>query len=251
MTPVELPDFAPEPEPQPLSEPARLAGVFFSPGQTFADIARRPRWWVPIVLSMIVTTAYLYLFSERVGWGQFFRQQNAQSTQMQNLDAVARARAELIQVQVAKYATWGSGLVGPWMGLFVVAAVLAFMANTIMGGGIAFKNMLAVVSYGGLPGLLKAGLAIVVMYLKPPDEFDLQNPLMVNAAAFLPADAASWMRALGASLDLFTFWSMILMAIGIAAAAKRMTAGKAFGMILFPWALWVILVTGASAAFRT
>jgi hypothetical protein len=119
-----------------------------------------------------------------------------------------------------------------------------------MGAGIGFKKTLAVVTYGTLPNLLRTGLSTLVMYLKPPDEFDLQNPLMVNAAAFLPADAAAWMKSLGASFDLFTFWCMVLMAIGFAAAAKRMSTGKAFGMLLFPWALVVIVSAGFAAAFR-
>lgn len=249
-TPTQPFEFAPPPIPEPMSEPARLTGVFFSPGAAFADIARRPRWFVPILISMIVTTAYLYLFSQRVGWEQFFRAQNAQNVQMQNLDSAARARAEAVQLQIGKYITWISGLVAPLFGAVVIAGVLLFFANVVMGGGVHFKQMLAVVSYGTLPNLVKALLAALVMYLKPPDEFDLQNPVMVNAAVFLPADAANWMKTLAGSLDLFTFWCMALMAIGIAAAAKRMTTGKALGMILFPWALWVILTTGATAAFR-
>jgi hypothetical protein len=240
---------APVAESELLSEPARLAAVFFSPGKAFADIARRPRWWAPVVLSMLFTTVFLYLFSQRVGWEEFFRQQNARSVQIQGLDPAARARAEMIQMQVAQYGAWVSGLAGPWILLLVVAGVLQFLANVVIGAGIAFKNMLAAVAYGGLPRLLQTALSILVMYLKPPEEFDLRNPLLMNAAVFLPADAPSWLRVVAASLDLFTFWSMLLMAIGIAAAAKRLSTGKAFAMILFPWALWVILTAGAAAAF--
>ena len=148
------------------------------------------------------------------------------------------------------YITWAGGLLGPLLSSLVIAVVLKFLADTVMGAGIGFKKTLAVVTYARLPSLLSAGLSILVMYLKPADEFDLSNPLMVNAAAFLPAASATWMKALGAAFDLFTFWSMALMAIGFAAAAKRMSTGKAFGMILVPWALYVILSVGGAAAFR-
>src|SRR5689334_18199453 len=106
MTPSESFELAPPPLPVNMSEPGRLAGVFFSPGKAFSDIARRPRWFVPILLSMIVTTTYLYLYSQRVGWEQFFRSQNAQNAQLQNLDSASRARAEAIQLQISKYITW-------------------------------------------------------------------------------------------------------------------------------------------------
>jgi len=251
MTSVEIPEFAPPPEPPPMSEGSRLLNIFFSPGKAFADIARRPRWWTPVILAALVTTAYLYQFSQRVGWELFFRQQNAQNLQLQQLDGAARARAEALQMMLAKYLTWVSGLIGPLIAALIIAAVLKFFADTIMGAGIGYKKTLAAVTYGTLPNLLKTGLAMLVMLLKPADEFDLQNPVMVNAALFVPSDAAAWIKGLAASFDLFTFWCMALIAIGIAAGAKRMSAGKAFGMILFPWILMVILGAGFTAAFRS
>lgn len=246
-----VPEFAEieeAPEAPPMSEIGRLTGVFFSPGVAFKDIAARPRWWVPVLLGMIVTTTFLYLFSQKIGWEQFLRQQMAQGGQVQ--DAAQRAQFEAIQGRILPYITRGSGLLGPLAGSLVISGVLLFLANVVMGASITFKNALAAVTYGTLPSLLRTGLSILVMYLKPPEEFDLRNPLMVNAAVFLPPDSAVWMQTLGASFDLFTFWTMILIAIGLAAASKRMSAGKAFGMILFPWALIVILQVGAAAAFR-
>jgi hypothetical protein len=42
---------------------------------------------------------------------------------------------------------------------------------------------------------------------------------------------------------------MALIAIGVAACVKKISFGKAFGGILFPWALVVILRTLATVAF--
>ena len=79
-----------------MSEIGRLAGVFFSPGKAFADIAKRPSWYVPILLSIIVTTTFLYLFSQRVGWEQFLRAQNAQSAQLQAMDVAGTADQQFV-----------------------------------------------------------------------------------------------------------------------------------------------------------
>jgi hypothetical protein len=148
------------------------------------------------------------------------------------------------------YITFGSGLTIPILASLVIAGVLKFLADTIMGANVGFKRMLAICTYAGLPNLLMTLLSILVMYLKPVDEFDLQNPLMLNAGAFLSPDTPRWIQVGASSLDLFTFWVMALMAIGIhAAAGKKMSTGKAFGTILFPWALYQILRVGATAAF--
>src|SRR3984893_14318069 len=86
---------SPEPAPPPLatppeqpptnqmSEAARLAGVFFSPGKTFADIARRPRWWIPVILSAILGTLFLNAFTQRVGWESVIRPAMEKSAQVQ------------------------------------------------------------------------------------------------------------------------------------------------------------------------
>ena len=68
MTPQLHPESAPAPPPvpKPLSEAARLTGVFFSPKSTFPDIARRPRWWIPIILLAIIF--FLMGLQGLIGW---------------------------------------------------------------------------------------------------------------------------------------------------------------------------------------
>ncbi|MEP6961888.1 MAG: YIP1 family protein, partial [Acidobacteriota bacterium] len=133
----------------------------------------------------------------------------------------------------------------------IIALVLKLLADTILGAEIGFKRTLAAVTYGSLPNLLVAGLATIVMYSKPTDEFDLQNPLMFNAGAFLAQSTPLWIKTLAGAFDMFSFWVMLLIAMGLhAASPKKMSTGKAFGMILFPWALILILRTGAAAVSR-
>jgi hypothetical protein len=54
--------------------------------------------------------------------------------------------------------------------------------------------------------------------------------------------------ALAASLDLFMFWLLFLLASGYGAAAKRGWSWALFG-VLVPWALLVILKVGLAFAF--
>ena len=54
---------APAPVEREVGSIARIPGVFFSPGRTFASIARRPTWIAPLILwtalSLIVTSILL------------------------------------------------------------------------------------------------------------------------------------------------------------------------------------------------
>lgn len=248
--PPHPPPFEPAPEPtvKPMSEVSRLLNVFTSPSAAFADISRRPSWWVPIALGIVASVIYITAFSNRVGWDQLIRRQLDQSSRMQNASGAQREAAIQLAERITPILSYVGAIIGPVLAVFVIAVVLMFLFDSIMGADIGLKRMMAIVSYAQLPRLIVTALSMLVMYLKSPDDFDIRNPLLFNLGAILPSDSPQWQRTLGGSFDLFTFWMMALTAIGISSAARRMPFGKALGGVLFPWVLWVILVTGWTAA---
>jgi len=44
----------------------RIVGVLVDPAETFADIARKPDFWVPLILMMILSVAFVELFLSKV-----------------------------------------------------------------------------------------------------------------------------------------------------------------------------------------
>jgi hypothetical protein len=241
----------PEPSPdKPMSEPARIAGVYIEPARAFSDIVARPqRWFIPMILVMVCAMGFIYCYSQRVGWEQMMRKQFETNTQLQNLPKEQR---DLAMERGIKFAGIGSyvGVVGgmPIM-VLIVAGVLMLVMNSMMGAQVSFVQSLAIVSYSYLTGVVTSILGIIVMYIKSPEDFDLQNPLAFNGAAFLASDAPKWMTALLGSLDVFTFWTMALMATGFAATTRKMKWSKAFTGVVMMWLVWVVVKTGW-AAFR-
>src|SRR5256885_1216958 len=53
--PPVAPASIPEPKPNPF---ARMVGALFSPNETFASIARKPDWVVPLVLLLIISAVF-------------------------------------------------------------------------------------------------------------------------------------------------------------------------------------------------
>ena len=78
------------PEGPKMSELGRLTGVFVSPGEAFKDIVRRPRWWVPVLIGMAVTMAYLYSISDHIGWEEVIRGNLDRATAGRNMSAQQR-----------------------------------------------------------------------------------------------------------------------------------------------------------------
>jgi hypothetical protein len=245
-TPPPLREEAPEKAP---NEVERLTGVFLSPRKVFPDIAKRPRWWIPVLIMGVLAMIYLQAYSQRVGWERLIRKQLDASSQTANLSAPQREQAIVVGARVAKMAVGYGAVIGTLFSIFVTAAVLFFLFNTLMGANIRFGGMMGIVSYAFLPLVLVTVLSLVVMYQKPPDDFDLRNPLAFNAGVFVASGAMSWVKALASSFDLFSFWVIALLAAGISSAAPKISFPKALVAVIFPWALFVALKTAYTAAF--
>jgi hypothetical protein len=228
-----------------MSEIQRLIGVFAYPGRAFKDIAQRPRWWIPLILTSLVGMAFLYAISDHIGWDQVIRTQLDRSPQARNMPPQQREQVIALYVRFLPYLSYGGAILTSLFSLVVVAGVLKFLVDVILGAGIGFNRLMGIAAYGFLPNAVKSLLSMVVMYQTPPDEFDMQNPLMFNVGAFISDPA--WLKVLGSWVDLFTIWTMVLFSIGMAAAARKLSAGKAFGMLLLPVGLLIILSVGYAA----
>jgi hypothetical protein len=241
-----------EPEPAGMGEFSRLTGVFFEPGKTFADIAERPRWLVPLLLVVVAGVAFYFLYGPHVGWERFLRHQmetNARvQQQMERIPADQRDRAIAMQTKFMGIGYYfGTMVMVPLMYLISAAIVLG-IASGLMSAGVKFKQVFAIVCYAGLPLILKHALAMVVMFLKNPADFNLLNPLAFNPAAFMdPISTPKFLYTLAMSFDLFTIWTLLLMATGLkAAAGKKLSFGGALFAVVTPWAVLVLL--GATIA---
>lgn len=238
---------------QPMGEPGRIANVFLDPKAAFTDIAERPRPWVALALLIVFSVAYMAAFSHRVGWTQFMEQQAERSPQAQNMSADQRAKAGEI------YAKMGGVMdkIMPALPVIMiplftllVAAVLALIFRTMMAADVTLKQLYGITAYAWLPDLLMSAAAIAVLFLKEPEDFNFENPVAFNVGAFLdPQTTSKAVMSLATSIDLFSFWKMALIALGISLAARRMTYGKALAGVILPWVL-VVLVKSGWAALR-
>src|SRR6266700_1473141 len=111
MQPPAPPPFDAQSDEPKMSEGARLAGVFFSPGKAFVDIARRPRWWIPVILSAILGTVFLNMFTQRVGWESVLRPAIERSPNVQNMPAAQREQLIRNAANLYKYLGYGGSAV--------------------------------------------------------------------------------------------------------------------------------------------
>jgi Yip1 domain len=233
-----------------MSGIARIFGVFFEPGKTFEDIAQRPGWLLPVLLIIICSIAFTVTFTQHVGWEHMMRQQMENSPRTAQMTAEQREQAIQQGARFAPIMGYVAVVFMPTVGYLIMAAVLLAM-TAMMSAGIKFKQVFAVVCYSGLPGIIFGLLGMVVMFLKKPEDFNIQNPLMFNVGAFMdPQGGSKFVYSLATSIDLFSFWMIFLIATGLkAAAGKRLSFGGAMTAVIVPWALYVLVKSGLAGMF--
>lgn len=248
MTPENSP--AVEPAPAGMGEFSRITGVFFDPKKTFEDIAKRPTWLIPVLLLIIAGLAVSVTISQRVGWERIVQQSMDTSSRAQQMTPEQRQQAVAMGVKIASIMAY-TGVVFVPVIFVIMAGVLLGVASGIFSAGIRFKQVFAVVCYSSLTGLVSSVLTIVVLHLKNPDEVNVQNALAFNPAAFMDqATSSKFLYSLATSLDLISFWTILLMATGLkAAAGKKLTFGSAVFAVVLPWAVYVLGKSALAGVF--
>ncbi|MGH9703959.1 MAG: YIP1 family protein [Candidatus Acidiferrales bacterium] len=233
-----------------ISTVGRLTGALFSPKPTFADIARSPSWIVPVLLICLLSFVVTGIFGQRVGWRGLIEKKMADNKRFEQLPPDQKER---IIEQQTKYAPI-FGYVGIpifiFGGALIGAGVLLGAFNVTSGAELNFKTSLGIVTHSWMPAVIQQILGIVILFVKSPDTIDIEHLVASNCGAFLSDDAPKWLMSICTSLDLFTFWTLFLAAMGFAVARpKKISMGSALGTVVGLWVVWILVKAGLAAVF--
>lgn len=238
-----------EPEPAGMGEFSRIVGVFFEPTKTFTDIGKRPTWLLPMILMILAGIGFTAVLSQRVGWERVVHQQSDSNSRIQQMPADQRQQAIDMQMKIMPVSVYGVTVLGtPLMSVIVAAVLLGITA--MMSAGLRFKQAFAAVVWGSMPRLISAILTIVVLFLKNPDDFNMRNPLAFNIGAFMDPNGSKFAYTLASSIDLFSIWNILLIAVGLkAAAGKKLSFTGALVAVGLPWAILALGGAAIAGAF--
>jgi Yip1-like protein len=242
----------PPQEPAPLSEGQRLINVFFAPSKTFTDLRRSASWWVPFVITAVVSLLFVYTVDQKVGFRKVaenqIQSQPKQADRFERMPTDQRENAMQTQVKFTRIFSYGFFLfILIWYAL--VAAVLLATLKFGLSAEVKFKTLLALTMYSGLAGLLKSLLAIVSLLAGvSSDGFTFQNPVATNPGYFVERLAHPALASFLTSFDIFTIWTLALAAIGITCISK-VKLGPAFAVVFGWYGVVVLLGVGSAAIF--
>jgi hypothetical protein len=240
----------PPQEPAPLSEGQRIAYTFFAPGKTFTDLRRNASWWAPFLIIAIVAVMFVYVVDQKVGFPKvvenIIQLQPKQAARIDNMPADQRQKVMQQQATITKAISYAFPVVG--LAVYALfAGVLLITLRFAGGADVQFKALFALIVYTRLPQVLSPLLAIVSLLAGvSSDGFNLQNPVATNPGYFIGPEGSAVLRSLLTPLDVLSFWSLVLTAIGITCISK-VKRGTAFAVV-FGWFAVVVLVRVAIAA---
>src|SRR5215467_15082668 len=100
---------APQPA-APISHVGRLFGVFFSPKTTFADIANRPSWVLPVALMAVLGFAVALVMNQKIDWRDVASKRIEESPRAANLSPEQKEQQIAMSAKISPGVTWGNGI---------------------------------------------------------------------------------------------------------------------------------------------
>jgi hypothetical protein len=233
----------------PKSFVSRVVGVFVSPGETFADVVRKPDIIAPLIISILSTIAFSEIMLAKIGMERIVRMQLEQSGRMSQMTPDQVDQAVSQGAKFGAILTHAIGLLAAPIAILIVAAVGLGIANLIFGAKTKFGTAFSITCYANMISVLGALVGILVMLLGDPEHFNPNAPIPTSLAFFMDQTHTSKpLFALATSLDLFTFWYMAILGIGFAATtggrSKPLTVFFAFVAV---WAVYVLAKVGIAA----
>jgi hypothetical protein len=242
-----------EAQPKRISSPARLVGVLFSPGKTFADIGREPHFLLALSVALASALISGATIVYRVGTYELARK-------MVMMSPAARSGAissDQIQQQTATFSRFAAlqFTVAPVLFtailIFAIAAICLGVANFGMGQELKYKQLVAVVAHAMMPLVVMGIIVVVILFANPdPTSLDLNNPFGTNVGFYLDQQNNSKvLLTFLKSFDVFWLWALALIGLGMSKIGRKISTGAGLTVSFVLWAIYAGFTTAMSAIF--
>jgi hypothetical protein len=217
----------------------RWIDMYFSPGEAFQSINRKPDWVMPLLIAAIIAAIATVFLTNVI--------METQLQQLMDRQGLSYDEAQQQIEQGAVFIKYGGpigALISTFIMAFIVAGIFYLVNSFLLGGESTYKHVLSVWSHTTL-AVQFVGSIVAVPLMRAKNSFDV--PL--SPAAFMSSDSKEdFLYKFLAKFDLFTIWMVILLIIGFGVIYK-FSRGKAAGSVLGLWFIWILLSITLSNVF--
>jgi hypothetical protein len=224
----------------------RIAGVLFSPGETFDDIARRPDFVVPLVLFVLLgflsTAIVLPRFDYPSLEAQQARQMRKKNPNVTDADIERISRFTKASTKVVAWII--PVVIVCWYALVAGVLLLGFR---LFGGEGRYAQAFSATLYAWIPLMLFSIISGIVTFAQGTfDPVTAATQVKSNLAFLVDLNAHPVLYTLLASFDVFTIWTIVLLVFGFA-ALSRTTKAKAATIVVSLWLALIVVRLGLAA----
>jgi hypothetical protein len=239
-TPPPIPEkISAEVEKPQMSEIGTLGSIFIEPGATFEDLRRKPRFVMGLIILIVLTTAFTFAFSAKIGedgMRRFINEQFDKNPQAASMPADQKSSAIEMQLTIQK----GVSYAMPVLMILGIALLSLFywLGSKAFGGTGNYFHAVSVWIYSSIPPTVVAMIAnFLVLFLKSADEIDIATAsrglVSANPSFLIDGKAMPVVATLLSVIDIFAIWGWILASIGLQ-KTNKISAGSA-------WAITIVL----------
>jgi hypothetical protein len=242
---------------QPKNFISRLAGVYISPGATFAEIGRAPRILIPIIVLLAVSLLGGLYMSKRLDLESIITNQLDGLVQQgrmtkEQMEQSMPAMLKLASVQLMVAAPLFSLLMA------LVIAAVGKLISVMTGAENRFKPLFLVAIYTTLAvSIISTILFVVVTLFKEPGSINVTSigsAVRSNLGAMIEAIAGEdalpkFLMKLAGWVDVFAIWQICLLSIGFSAVSRKLKTATAATWIGTIYA--IIAIIGSLISSRT
>ena len=234
----------PPPAPQP-GLLARVIGVIFSPRDTYAAVAARPRWLGVMAITLVISAAcqYVTLSSPELQDNIIDRQVRAMRESGGGSDQQI-AGVESVISRLPVIYTVVTIVFGPLI-VAAVAGILLLIFSMLLGGSATFRQVFAMVAHAGvistIAGMFSAALTLAGV---PPNGI---QPPSANLGVFTPfLEEMSFLAVFLGTFNLILIWWLLSTSIGLGVLYRRRT-GPIFIGFMFVYVVIAAIVAAVSS----
>ncbi|HVC18433.1 MAG TPA: YIP1 family protein [Vicinamibacterales bacterium] len=224
----------------------RIVDVLVAPVQTFQQIAARPTWLAPLVLWLLAAGLLAAAVTPKLDLARVMREQAASR-------GIVMSDAQIQQALDLQHRFRWLGYAGVMVTPVVTAGLVSlvfFAAFTVAGAkSLSYRQAFGVSTHAFLPQILASfGGAVVAWRMDTIDPRNVGDLVCSSPVCLAGGGLTPLMHAALQSLDIYVIWTLILLVIGYAAAAK-VSRGLAAGIVGSTWIVYVVLKVAVSGLF--
>jgi len=218
-------------QPKPMSSFSGVLKVLFAPSKVFASLREKPNWILPLIIFLaLVAAATLILFP------------TIRTEILNNITSnpdISEEQRAVIMEQASSRLTLGwimvPGLIFQFIAFFAIGAVFYFVGSILLGGEGKFSQILSVTALAQIVAipehLVKVPMILAKHTMKVHTDLSLFFPVSMED---------NFLFKLFSQLDLFAFWKVYLIGLGMAVLYK-FTTKKSMTAAFVVWGIYIFI----------